>query len=100
MLPQIGGTSIEHLFDSIPEALRLQAHFQVPPALSEIDLLRKFEQTAAPNQTANRVSFLGGGAYSHSNPTVAHHLIAPSNFLTPHTPPQPPSPPPPLPPLS
>src|SRR5881398_82906 len=89
MLQQIGAASIEQLFDSIPEALRLQDHLQVPAALSEIDLLRKFEQTAARNQAANRVSFLGGGAYSHYIPTVVDHLISRSEFFTAYTPYQP-----------
>src|SRR5258706_12413032 len=89
MLQQIGADSIEQLFDSIPEVLRLQDHLQVPAALSEIDLLRKFEQTAARNQAANRVSFLGGGAYSHYIPTVVDHLISRSEFFTAYTPYQP-----------
>src|SRR5437016_9298109 len=89
MLEQIGAASIEQLFDSIPEALRLQDHWQVPAALSEIDLLRKFEQTATRNQAANRVSFLGGGAYSHYIPTIVDHLISRSEFFTAYTPYQP-----------
>src|SRR5713101_5190366 len=89
MLQRIGAASIEQLFDSIPEALRLQDHLNVPAALSEIDLLRKFEQTAARNQAANRVSFLGGGAYSHYIPTVVDHLISRSEFFTAYTPYQP-----------
>src|SRR5712692_93681 len=89
MLQQIGAASIEQLFDSIPEVLRLQDHLNVPAALSEIDLLRKFEQTAARNQAANRVSFLGGGAYSHYIPTVVDHLISRSEFFTAYTPYQP-----------
>src|SRR5204862_6461902 len=89
MLEQIGAGSIEQLFHSIPEALRLQDTLQVPAALSEIDLLRKFEQTAARNQAANRVSFLGGGAYSHYIPTIVDHLISRSEFFTAYTPYQP-----------
>jgi glycine dehydrogenase subunit 1 len=89
MLQQIGVASIENLFDSIPATLRLQDHLQVPAALSEIDLLRKFEQTAARNLAANRVSFLGGGAYSHYIPTVVDHLISRSEFFTAYTPYQP-----------
>src|SRR6202521_1281612 len=89
MLQQIGAASIEQLFDSIPEALRLQDHLNVPAALSEIDLLRKFELTAARNQAANRASFLGGGAYSHYIPTVVDHLVSRSEFFTAYTPYQP-----------
>jgi glycine dehydrogenase subunit 1 len=89
MLQQIGAASIEQLFDSIPEKLRLQDRLKVPAALSEIELLRKFEQTALRNPAANRVSFLGGGAYSHYIPTIVDHLISRSEFFTAYTPYQP-----------
>jgi len=39
MLREIGVASIEHLFDSIPENLRLGHHLDVPAALSELELL-------------------------------------------------------------
>src|SRR6202521_5868463 len=89
MLQQIGAASIEQLFDSIPEALRLQDHLNVPAAASEIELLNKFENLATHNQAAGRVSFLGGGAYSHYIPTVVDHLISRSEFFTAYTPYQP-----------
>ena len=89
MLRQIGVGSIENLFDSIPEDLRLRRPLAVPAALSEIELLKKFDQTAARNQAAGRVSFLGGGAYSHYIPTVVDHLISRSEFFTAYTPYQP-----------
>ena len=59
MLRQIGVASIENLFDSIPEDLRLREHLKVPAALSEIELLAKFEQTSTRNPAAGRASFLG-----------------------------------------
>ena len=89
MLRQIGATSIEQLFDSIPAPLRLQKHLEVPAALSEIELLRKFDQLANRNQAASRTSFLGAGAYSHYIPTVVDHLISRSEFFTAYTPYQP-----------
>ena len=49
MLRQIGVVSIENLFDSIPEDLRLRQDLRVPAALSELELLAKFEQTATRN---------------------------------------------------
>jgi glycine dehydrogenase subunit 1 len=89
MLQQIGATSIEQLFDSIPEPLRLREHLDVPAALSEIELLRKFDGLAARNKAASRISFLGAGAYSHYIPTVVDHLISRSEFFTAYTPYQP-----------
>ena len=89
MLRQIGVASIEQLFDSIPEDLRLRQDLRVPAALSELELLAKFEQTAARNPAASRTSFLGGGAYAHYVPTIVDHLISRSEFFTAYTPYQP-----------
>jgi glycine dehydrogenase subunit 1 len=89
MLRQIGVVSIENLFDSIPEDLRLRQDLKVPAALSELELLAKFEQTAARNPAASRISFLGGGAYAHYAPTIVDHLISRSEFFTAYTPYQP-----------
>jgi glycine dehydrogenase subunit 1 len=89
MLRQLGAASIDNLFDSIPEALRLREHLSVPAALSEIELLKQFDEMGARNQAAGRVSFLGGGAYSHYVPTIVDHLISRSEFFTAYTPYQP-----------
>jgi glycine dehydrogenase subunit 1 len=89
MLQQVGVASMENLFDSIPENLRLRDHLNVPGAMSELELLHRFDQLAARNQAARRISFLGGGAYSHYIPTVVDHLISRSEFFTAYTPYQP-----------
>jgi glycine dehydrogenase subunit 1 len=89
MLEQIGVASIENLFDSVPEQLRLRRPLDVPAAMSELDLLNRFEALGASNQAAQRISFLGGGAYSHYIPTIVDHLISRSEFFTAYTPYQP-----------
>ena len=89
MLEQIGVSSIENLFDSIPADLRLRRTLDVPQALSELELLKKFEVTATRNPAASRISFLGAGAYSHYTPTIVDSLISRSEFFTAYTPYQP-----------
>ena len=89
MLRQIGVSSMENLFDSIPADLRLQRSLNVPSALSELELLKKFETTATRNPAAGRINFLGAGAYSHYIPTVVDSLISRSEFFTAYTPYQP-----------
>src|SRR5262245_3803893 len=89
MLRQIGVASIENLFDSVPAELRLRDHLKVPAALPEIELLKRFEDLGARNPAARRISFLGGGAYSHYIPTIVDHLISRSEFFTAYTPYQP-----------
>jgi glycine dehydrogenase subunit 1 len=90
MLEAIGVDSIGRLFEEVPAAIRLQRPLQLPPALSETELLREFSRLAARNSTpADRISFLGGGAYNHFTPAVVDHLISRSEFYTAYTPYQP-----------
>ena len=89
MLQQIGVSSMENLFESIPADLRLRRSLNVPNALSELELLKKFDMTARRNPAANRISFLGAGAYSHYVPTIVDSLISRSEFFTSYTPYQP-----------
>ena len=89
MLRQIGLSSPEELFHSIPEDLRLRGHLSTPAALSEMELLAGFEAMAEQNPAARRSSFLGAGAYSHYIPTVVDAIISRSEFFTAYTPYQP-----------
>ena len=89
MLEAIGLRSAEELFDSIPQDLRLQRPLNTPAALSEIELLDQFEQMATRNPAAKRISFMGGGAYSHYIPTIVDHILQRSEFFTAYTPYQP-----------
>src|SRR5215212_734032 len=89
MLEAMGLGSAEELFDSIPEDLRLKRPLNTPAALSEIELLDRFEQMATRNTAARRISFMGGGAYSHYIPTIVDHIISRSEFFTAYTPYQP-----------
>src|SRR5882762_4699887 len=89
MLAAIGLGSAEELFDSIPENLRLRDPLNTPVALSEIELLSRFEEMGARNAGARRTTFLGAGAYSHYIPTIVDHIISRSEFFTAYTPYQP-----------
>jgi glycine dehydrogenase subunit 1 len=89
MLEAMGLGSAEELFDSIPENLRLKRPLNTPAALSEIELLDRFEQMGARNAGARRISFMGGGAYSHYIPTIVDHILSRSEFFTAYTPYQP-----------
>src|SRR5215217_3253561 len=89
MLEAIGLQSADDLFDSIPQDVRLQRPLNTPAALSEIELLDRFEQMASRNAAARRISFMGGGAYSHYIPTIVDHILSRSEFFTAYTPYQP-----------
>ena len=89
MLESIGLGSAEELVDSIPPELLLKGPLNTPAALSEIELLDRFETMGARNAGARRTSFMGGGAYSHYIPTIVDHILSRSEFFTAYTPYQP-----------
>ncbi|HKS27151.1 MAG TPA: aminomethyl-transferring glycine dehydrogenase subunit GcvPA [Pyrinomonadaceae bacterium] len=89
MLRAVGLERASQLFDSIPADIRLEKPLGVPSALSEMELLEKFNRMAERNRAATRPSFLGAGAYSHYAPTIIDHLISRSEFFTAYTPYQP-----------
>jgi len=89
MLRGLGLGSAAELFDSIPADIVLKEPLKTPDALSEIELLERFEAMASKNAAARRPSFLGAGAYHHYAPTIVDSLIQRSEFFTAYTPYQP-----------
>ncbi|MCA1817427.1 MAG: aminomethyl-transferring glycine dehydrogenase subunit GcvPA [Acidobacteria bacterium] len=89
MLRSVGLESPEELFSTIPADILLTDRLNVPDALSEMELLARFESLAAQNAAALRPSFLGAGAYTHYSPTIIDSLIQRSEFFTAYTPYQP-----------
>src|SRR5258708_28433163 len=90
MLATVGIDSIDRLFDTIPQDIKLQALLDVPGPWSEIESRRWFRAVAAKNKTAvDHLSFLGGGAYAHYQPACVDQLLLRAEFLTAYTPYQP-----------
>ncbi len=89
MMAKIGIDSVEELFRSIPEELRLKKGLNIPPSLSEPELLSYFEKIRAQNKYSDYLSFLGGGTYNHFIPYSVDYLSSRGEFLTPYTPYQP-----------
>ncbi|WMW65811.1 aminomethyl-transferring glycine dehydrogenase subunit GcvPA [Nitratidesulfovibrio liaohensis] len=87
MLSVIGVQSIEDLFVDIPAEMRPRS-FELPPGLSEMQVLAKMEEMAARNRT-DVVSFLGGGFYNHHIPAAVDALVSRGEFYTAYTPYQP-----------
>jgi glycine dehydrogenase subunit 1 len=88
MLEQVGCSSPEELFNSIPAVLRLTRELRLDRGRSEPEILRFFETRAAEN-SSDVACFLGAGAYDHFRPTVVDALISRSEFFTAYTPYQP-----------
>jgi glycine dehydrogenase subunit 1 len=86
MLQEIGVSSIEELFQDIPEKLR-HAQFKLPPPLSELELKKELRQLANRNTSLdNYACFLGGGSYHHFIPSTIEHVTGRSEFYTAYTP--------------
>jgi len=91
MLAAIGVNGMRDLFADIPaEFHRKPGGLELPEALSEAGILRKFTRAAESNRHAgNTRCFLGGGTYYHFVPAVVDYVISRGEFLTAYTPYQP-----------
>jgi len=87
MLKTVGVATTDELFTEIPAGHRDPA-FDLPPALSELELLREMASLAGRSQS-ELPSFLGAGAYRHFIPSTVNHIISRGEYLTAYTPYQP-----------
>ncbi|MGH9691427.1 MAG: aminomethyl-transferring glycine dehydrogenase subunit GcvPA [Candidatus Acidiferrales bacterium] len=85
MLEAMGAASIDELFQSVPEKFRLQEPLPLPGPLSEMEIIRYFQERAAEN-ARGYTSFLGAGVYQHVRSVVTDALIQRGEFLTSYTP--------------
>jgi glycine dehydrogenase subunit 1 len=88
MLAAIGAESLDALFRSIPERLRLSRPLDLPPAADEITLFAELRALAGRNDTAHP-PFVGAGCYAHHVPPVVDQLLLRGEFFTAYTPYQP-----------
>ena len=89
MLAKIGISSVDELFQCIPDDLKFKQKLDVPEALTEPELTRQIEEVASQNSYHLFLSFLGAGAYSHVIPSVVDYLSSRGEFISPYTPYQP-----------
>src|SRR5690242_14259653 len=85
MLEAIGARSIDELFTSIPEPLRLKRALDLPAAMSEAELIQYFRERATEN-SLGYASFLGAGIYNHLRSVVTDTILLRGEFLTSYTP--------------
>ncbi len=88
MLDVVGAKSLDDLFRSIPQPLRLRRPLDVPPALDEISLFQELGRLAARNDVSHP-PFAGAGCYPHHVPPVVDQLLLRGEFFTAYTPYQP-----------
>lgn len=90
MLDVIGVTSIDALFEDVPQSARLKGLVDLPNHQSEAAVERHMMRLSNRSVSASSVPFFcGAGAYKHHIPATVDHLIQRSEFLTAYTPYQP-----------
>jgi len=88
MLQAVGADSVDDLFNTIPQSLRLDRPLDLPKPLDEFGLQRLLESMADRNQGATDASglFLGAGAHVHHVPSAVDQLLLRGEFFTAYTP--------------
>jgi glycine dehydrogenase subunit 1 len=90
MLEDMGHTSIQELFQEIPENAKLNRDYDLEQALPELEVMKRLQTLANMNRGADQqVSFLGAGSYDHYIPSIVKHITGRSEFYTAYTPYQP-----------
>ncbi len=90
MLADIGLSSLDELFEVVPEALRLAGGLDLPAGMPEPDVLAEMDRLAALNRFgSDLICFAGAGAYDHEVPSATKRLTFRSEFVTAYTPYQP-----------
>ncbi|MGZ4139611.1 MAG: aminomethyl-transferring glycine dehydrogenase subunit GcvPA [Actinomycetota bacterium] len=90
MLATIGVSSIDDLFEVIPEKIRLGGGLPIPNGRAESEVLRELRTLASANRSAeDLVCFLGAGAYDHHVPSMVWAVLSRGELATSYTPYQP-----------
>lgn len=86
MLERVGVATLDDLYADIPEAIRFRQEYNLPEALSEVEIRRLFDEMSAYAWGGPLTVFAGAGIYDHYAPSVVQSIIQRSEFLTSYTP--------------
>lgn len=84
MLERIGFNDLEMLYSEIPEEIRFTGEYDIPNAMSELEIRSFFDKLGKKNNMLT--CFAGGGVYDHYTPSAVPNLVSRSEFLTSYTP--------------
>ncbi|MEJ1297530.1 MAG: aminomethyl-transferring glycine dehydrogenase subunit GcvPA [Candidatus Sedimenticola sp. (ex Thyasira tokunagai)] len=84
MLEAIGVSSIDDLFDEIPDELLHGGLEAIPKALSEMEIGQVMSRRA--QQDGGAICFVGAGAYDHHIPAAVWQLASRGEFYSAYTP--------------
>ena len=86
MLERVGVKSLDDLYADIPEIIRFRREYNLPEALSEMEIRHLFDTMANYAVGGPLTVFAGAGIYDHYAPSVVQSIIQRSEFLTSYTP--------------
>lgn len=84
MLHTIGIDSLDALYAEVPDEIRFNGDYNLPEAMSEIEVRAFFEKLGKENRQL--VCFAGAGVYDHYCPAIVNHIVQRSEYLTSYTP--------------
>lgn len=84
MLSRVGVKTLDDLFADIPEQIRFKGDYDLPTAMSEIEVRRFFDELCRNDRQF--VCFAGAGMYDHYTPSLIPYIVERSEFLTSYTP--------------
>ena len=83
MLQTIGVGSIDDLYADVPDSVRLKGDYDMPEAMSEVEVRKYFGHLAKDNRELT--CFAGAGVYDHYIPSVIPQIVERSEYLTSYT---------------
>lgn len=84
MLARVGVKTIDDLYADVPEQIRLKGDYDLPAAMSEIEIRRFFDDLCRNDRQLT--CFAGAGVYDHYTPALVPYIVERSEFLTSYTP--------------
>ena len=84
MMDVVGISSLDDLYAEVPAEVRFRGDYQLPEAMSELEVRQLFEQLGGQNRQLT--CFAGYGVYDHYTPAIVPQLLQRSEFLTSYTP--------------
>jgi glycine dehydrogenase subunit 1 len=68
MLAEIGAGGVEDLFAPIPDRVKVRKLLDLPPAMSEMEMVREYQRLAGANTSGGLVCFRGQAPTTTSYP--------------------------------
>ena len=84
MLKSIGYNSIDDLFISIPDEVKIDK-LNIPEGKSELEVREIIKAMASKNKVYSSI-FRGAGAYNHYIPSIVKSIVSKEEFITSYTP--------------